>query len=176
MAIVGIWSYGIMSGFDAPIVRAAVMGTIAFTAQEIGKVYDAGRALIISALLMILVKPEWIADLGFILSFTATASMLLLDESLRIFFKKVPAFLRSDLSASLSAQIGVAPILFASFGQFNILSPLYNIAVLWTIPLITMIGMISGIVSLIYVPLARLILFLVYPFTAWFIFSTNLIR
>ena len=172
-ALIGIWSYSILSGFDAPIIRASIMGSIDFTAQEFGKLYSAGRALIITSILMILVKPEWIFDLGFILSFVATASILLMDEPIRNFFNKVPSFLRTDLSSSLSAQLGVAPILFASFRQFNVLSPLYNLAVLWTIPIITLIGMISGIISLVYVPLARLILYTSYPFTSWFVICTT---
>lgn len=174
-ALLGIWSYSVLSGFDAPIIRASIMGSIAFVAQELGRMYYAGRALIITAVLMVFIKPEWAIDLGFILSFVATASILLIEEPVRNLFKKVPSFLRSDLSATLSAQIGVTPILYASFGQFNILSPLYNVAVLWTIPIITLIGMISGIVSLLFVPLGQLILFLAYPFTSWFIFCTTII-
>ena len=173
LALAGIWSYSILSGFDAPIIRASIMGSLTFIAQELGKLYYAGRALIFTAVLMLFIKPEWINDLGFILSFVATASIMLLDESFRKLFKRLPDLLRSDLSASLSAQIGVAPILYASFGQFNIFSPLYNIAVLWTIPIITMIGMISGIIGLVYVPVGQLIILLVYPFTSWFIFCTT---
>ncbi len=176
LALLGIWTYSIMSGFDAPIIRASIMGSITFVAQELGKLYYAGRALIFSAIIMIFFKPEWLIDLGFLLSFVATTSILLLNDSIYNFFKKVPDILRSDLSSSLSAQIGVAPILFASFGQFNILSPLYNLAVLWTIPIITLIGMISAIVSLMYVPAAQILLFLVYPFTSWFITITTFLQ
>jgi competence protein ComEC len=172
-ALIGIWLYSFLSGFDAPIIRASIMGSLAFVAQELGRLYYAGRTLVLTALLMILIKPEWIVDLGFVLSFVATASILLLDEPMKKMFRKIPPFLRSDLSATISAQIGVAPILFASFGQFNLLSPLYNLAVLWTIPIITLIGMMAGIISLIFVPVGRLILYLAYPFTSWFIFVTT---
>jgi len=171
--LVGIWLYSILSGFDAPLVRASIMGSIAFTAQELGKLYYAGRALVITAALMVFIKPEWIFDLGFILSFVATASILLIEEPIKNKLVLIPGILRSDLSATLSAQLGVAPILYASFGQFNILSPLYNVSVLWTIPIITLIGMISGIISFMCVPLATLILYLTYPFTSWFIFCTT---
>ncbi len=172
-AFIGIWIYAFLSGLDAPIVRAGIMGSLTFIAQELGKMYYAGRALIFTSVLMVFIKPEWISDLGFILSFVATASILLLDEPLRNMFKKVPDILKGDLSSSLSAQIGVAPILYASFGQFNILSPLYNLLVLWTVPIVTVVGMVAGIVSLIFVPLGQYLLYLVYPFTSWFIFWTT---
>jgi hypothetical protein len=80
----------------------------------------------------------------------------------------VPRFLRQDLSTTIAAQIGVAPIIWATFGQFNLLSPLINAAVLWTIPLITIIGMVAGIISLIVPQIASLILYLTYPLTSWF--------
>jgi len=67
-AIVGIWGYSLMSGMDAPIVRAAIMGSITFGAQAFGRVYLASRALFMSVILMLLVNPLWINDLGFILS------------------------------------------------------------------------------------------------------------
>jgi predicted membrane metal-binding protein len=44
-ALAGIWIYAILSGFEAPIVRAAIMGSFAFTAQGLGRLYGALRAL-----------------------------------------------------------------------------------------------------------------------------------
>jgi ComEC/Rec2-related protein len=174
LALVGIWSYAILSGFDAPIIRAAVMGSIAFTAQEIGRLYLAWRALVLSALAMIFIKPDWIVDLGFILSFVATASLMLFEARIRKFLHRVPSIIRQDLSTTLAAQIGVAPILFASFGQFNVLSPLVNALILWTIPPITIIGMIGGTLGMIFEPAGRLVLLLSYPLTSWFILMIQL--
>lgn len=171
LALIGIWGYSLMSGFDAPIVRAAVMGSIAFTAQEIGRIYFAWRALIFSVIGMLLIKPVWITDLGFILSFVATASLMLFESKINKLIHFVrPNFLKKDLSTTLAAQIGVAPILFATFGQFNILSPIINALVLWTVAPITIIGMLGGMAGLIFEPAGRLILLLSYPLTSWFIF------
>lgn len=175
LALVLIWLYALMSGFDAPIVRAAVMGSIAFSAQELGKLYYAWRSLFLSGTAMLLAKPEWITDLGFILSFIATLSLMLFNNKIyawirRISFTKyVPDFFRRDLATTLAAQIGVAPILYVTFGQFNPLSPLINAAVLWTIPLITVFGMISGFFGLLFEPLGRFTLLTIYPLTSWFV-------
>jgi len=169
ITLIGIWMYALLSGFDAPIVRAAIMGSIAFSAQELGRVNSAWRGLVLSALIMILIKPEWIVDLGFILSFVATASLMLFEERIEKVLKFVPLVFRENLSTSLAAQIGVAPILLVTFGQFNPLSPVINALVLWTIAPITIIGMIGGILGLIFVPLGRLVLYLSYPLTSVFI-------
>ena len=86
----------------------------------------------------------------------------------------VPTFFREGLSTSLAAQIGVAPILFYTFGQLNLLSPIINALILWTIAPISLIGMLGGLIGIIFEPLGKLILILVYPLTAWFIYMIEL--
>ncbi|MFC1710119.1 ComEC/Rec2 family competence protein, partial [Patescibacteria group bacterium] len=81
---------------------------------------------------------------------------------------------REGLSTSLSAQIGVTPVLFLAFGRYSFISPVVNALVLWTVAPITVIGMIAGIVSIITLQLGKLILLLVYPLTSWFIWIVNL--
>jgi len=172
-ALAGIWIYAIMSGFDAPIIRAAIMGSIAFTAQVLGRINYAWRGLFISALVMLIVRPDWISDYGFILSFVATASLLLFQKKIENKLPRLPKIVKEDFSTSLAAQIGVAPILYATFGQFNIFSPFINAAILWTIAPITIIGMVAGIVSYISIWLGQAILMLTYPLTWWFIGVVN---
>ena len=149
IALAGIWIYAFLSGFEAPLVRAALMGSITFTAQEFGRLTSAAKALAASALAMLIYNPLWLIDLGFILSFVATASLLLFQKPIEQKFRFWPKplnFLKGGLTTSLAAQIGVAPILFVTFGQFNILSPVANMLILWTIPLIMIIAGIGGVV------------------------------
>ena len=88
--------------------------------------------------------------------------------------KIIPASFREGLSTSLAAQVGVAPIIFVTFGQFNVLSPIINALVLWTIPYIMVIGAIGGIIGLIVPVLGRLIMFALYPLIYWFVQIINL--
>lgn len=174
LALLGVWVYALISGFDAPIVRAAVMGSIAFWAQAVGRLSFAWRALILSAFLMLLLKPLWLTDLGFILSFSATVSLMLFEAKIRKRIRYVPSIFREGLSTSLAAQILIAPIMFVTFGQFSLISPLVNALVLWTVPGITMIGMFSGILGLVWPGLGRLLLYLSYPLTSWFVFIVEI--
>lgn len=175
LALAGVWLYALLAGFEAPVVRAATMGSITFTAQELGRLNSAFRALTITALLLILLRPDWLTDLGFIMSFTATASMIIFMPIMQKVFRKAPSIIKEDLGTTLSAQIGVAPILYYSFGQFNLLSPIINVLVLWTVVPITLIGMIAGIIGTFAEPLGRLILLLTYPLTLWFISVVRII-
>ena len=60
-----------------------------------------------------------------------------------------------------------------TFGQFNILSPIINALILWTIPYIMVLGALGGIIGLIVPVLGRLILFVSFPFLSWF---TNILE
>lgn len=169
MSLAGIFCYVIISGFDAPIVRAGIMGSIAFLAQERGRIANTWRILIYSGLIMLLIKPVWITDLGFILSFVATMSLMLFQKKIDLKLKFVPNILREGLSTSLAAQIGVFPIIFATFGQFNPLSPIINALILWTIPYIMVLGAVGGVVGLIVPVLGRLVLLILYPLLWYFV-------
>jgi len=169
VAILGIWIYVALAGFDAPLVRAAIMGSIAFSALKLGRAYLAWRGLLISAFIMLMLNPSYLSNLGFILSFTATASLMLFESQISRLIHFVPHIFREGLSTSLAAQIGVAPILYYSFGEFNLLSPLINALLLWTIPYITIIGVLAGLTGLILLPIGKLILLVIYPLTEYFV-------
>jgi competence protein ComEC len=167
--IFGIILYLFISGFDAPLIRAAIMASILFLSQEAGRIVNTWRVLVFAAGLMLLYNPDWITDIGFILSFVSTASLMLFEKRIRNYLKKVPEVLKEGLSTSLAAQIGVAPILFVTFGQFNIWSPLVNALVLWTVPILMVLGTVGGVVGLMIPFLGRMVLWLSYPLLWWFV-------
>ena len=167
--ILGIILYLFLSGFEAPLVRAAVMALLAFWAAETGRLVTAWRILFLTAALMLVIEPDWITDIGFALSFVSTASIMLFEKKIAKRLKFVPQILKEGLTTSFAAQIGVAPILFVTFGQFNIWSPLINALVLWTIPYIMILGSIGGVIGLAFPFLGKMILWLSYPLNWWFV-------
>jgi competence protein ComEC len=161
--------YLFVSGFDAPLIRAAVMALLAFTAQETGRLINAWRVLILTGAFMLIYNPDWLIDIGFILSFASTASIMLFQKRITGFLKRVPEIIKEDFATTLAAQIGVTPILFVTFGQFNIWSPIANILVLWTVPGIMILGAVGGVMGLIVPDLGKLIIYLCYPILWWFV-------
>ena len=146
----------------------ALMG-IWIYAQELGRIYSAFRALVGSAGTLLIIRPDWFTDLGFILSFVATLSLIIFVPKIERLFRSWPKIVKQDLVTTLSAQIGVAPILYYYFGQFNVFSPIANVLVLWTVVPITILGMVSGIIGTFSEPIGKSVLLLVYPLTSWFI-------
>jgi competence protein ComEC len=170
-ALAGIWLYVLLSGIQAPVVRAALMSSFVFTFQAKGRLVSGATVLFISALIMLIIVPSWIGDIGFILSFVATASLTLFENKVRRLLSFMPNILqfREGLSTTLAAQLGVTPILFVTFGQFNVFSPIINALVLWTVPYIMIIGIVGGAVGLILPILGQGIVYLTYPLTWWFV-------
>jgi competence protein ComEC len=165
---VSIFIYVCLSGFDPPIVRAAIMAGVVYLGQLFGRVVSTIRVLLITIMLMIIIFPYWLLDIGFILSAIATLSLILFEKSVRKRLSLVPAIFKESLSTTLAAQIGVTPILYVTFGSIYILSPIVNALVLWTIPLITILGMISAITFPIFPWVSKITLYLAYPLTSWF--------
>ena len=174
LTLLGIWAYVMLSGFDAPLVRAGIMGSITFSAQIFGKLSSAIRALLIGAALMLIVRPFWIYDLGFMLSFLATASLILFEPYLNRKIHFVPSLLRESLSTTLAAQIGVVIPLYHVFGTVSLLSPLTNTLVLWTVPVIMVIGSVSSVLFVVSESLAKLVLVTAYPVMWWFVGVVNI--
>ncbi|MBI2007303.1 MAG: ComEC/Rec2 family competence protein [Candidatus Blackburnbacteria bacterium] len=160
-ALAAVWIYVFLVGWQPAIVRAGIMGSVAFLAQATGKEFDAWRALFISAGAMLLLEPQWLFDVGFQLSFAATAGILAFSTRIHQLIVLIPRVIRENLATTLGAQIAVSPILFFNFGQISLISPLVNALVLWTVPFIMAGGMIVGALGAMWEPLGQV--------AAWFV-------
>ena len=155
LSFLGILAYTLMAGAEPPVVRAAIMGSLAFLAQFLGREKDAWRALFFAGGVMLLASPLILFDLGFQLSFLATAGILFLGPRLNGKIFRLPG-LGENLRTTLAAQLGVLPILLTNFGQISFLSPLINVLVLPVVPLIMVLGAITALFGLIWQPLAQI--------------------
>ncbi len=147
-----VWSYVLLIGADPPIVRAAVMGSILIFAQSLGREFDVWRALVIAGAIMLFIYPLWLFDLGFQLSFLATAGIVGLGKKTEDLVNKIkylPAVFKSALAVTLAAQVAVTPLLFITFGEVSLVSPLVNTLVLWTVPFIMLGGFLLGILGVL---------------------------
>lgn len=156
-----IWFYSIMTGLNPPIVRAAVMASFVYLGQIFGRKTNSGRILFIAALIMLIFEPFLLWDVGFQLSFLATAGLVFIQPYLSnsgfILFKS------SNFSSTMAAQIMTLPVLIAGFGQFNLASPFINLLILWPIPFILEIGFIIGFLGLLWTSLAIIPSYLAFP-------------
>lgn len=166
VSVLGILFYAILSGLQASIVRASIMGIMLFVAQFFGRQYLAAYGLFLTALLMLFYNPATLFDIGFQLSFLSTLGILTLQPLLS--FKKFENIISDDVKTTTCAQIATLPIMLVNFGQYGMLSILVNGLVLWTIPILMILGASGTIVGFIFAPLAKIFLLLSLPFLIFF--------
>jgi len=169
LGLVGIAFYTFLVGADAPAVRAAIMASAAFFATLLGRQRFPLYFLASAAFLMILVKPAVVGDTGFQLSFLATTGVILFQEKILHFFRFLPRVISDDLATTLAAQSLVVPVIFYHFGSVSAMSPVANAAVLWTIPLVTILGFVFLAVSFIAPFLASLLAWVLWAFLTVFV-------
>lgn len=157
-AVLVILGFVLMTGGEASVVRAAIMGMLLLVAREAGRVFSVRNAVMCAALLMVLANPKVLVfDIGFQLSFLAFLGIAYLRPALISFFKiseepGLPAqagFLswRDNLVTTAAAQLAVAPLLIVSFGGFSILSLLANVVILELIPVTMGLGFLLAFLS-----------------------------
>ena len=167
LSITGIIFYAFLAGFSASIVRASIMGIIVFSSQILGRQSYASYGLFLTAFIMLFLSPGLIFDIGFQLSFAATAGLLYI-RPLFIFrkLKKIP--FSEDILITLSAQIATLPILLANFGTYSIWSVVVNGLVLWTVPILMIVGGLGALSGLVFEPVGKVFLYLCLPFLLYF--------
>lgn len=171
IALLGILVYVLMVGAEAPAVRAGLMASMIFVGQWFGREANPGGPLLLTAMMMLLISPLILFDIGFQLSFAATAGLIWLHPLLLTKLStlgKIPV-LGEGLLVTISAQLATLPILLVNFGQFSWLSPLVNALVLPLIPLLMVFGFIIAGLSFFSSFLAQLLSWLVWPFLSWFV-------
>lgn len=172
IALAGIAVYTIMAGADPPIVRAAIMGSLAYIGQFLGKPYHGFWGLLLAGGAMLLVSPEMLFDIGFQLSFAATAGILtltpLLQQLFSSRFRLLRARLPDEVAVTFAAQIAVLPILLMHFGAVSLTSLLVNVIVAGIIPMIMGMGGLLGLVGLVWMALGQVVALLAWvPLTVF---------
>lgn len=142
LSILGIIFYAILAGLEPSIIRASIMGIMVLSAQIFGRQVWPTYTLLLTAILMLLFDPGLIFDVGFQLSFLATIGLLYIKP----FFNHR---ILDNFQTTIFAQSATLPVLIANFGYYSIWSVLVNALVLWTVPLIMILGGIAAFFSLI---------------------------
>lgn len=157
----------ILAGASSTAIRAGIMAIIVLFARLTGRTYDAGRALVVAALLMISYDPRVISDISFQLSFIATFGVLFVSPKTINWIRFLPVRFnfRELVATTIAATITVLPILLYSTGILSLVSLPANIFILPIIPLtmffsflVGMFGFISPVISLPFGIIADLLL------------------
>lgn len=150
-SVCGIILFVAMVGAEPPAVRSLIMAVIALLGIILGRSYDAGRALFIAIVLMLLESPAIYSNPSFILSCLATFGIIFFTPlvSLVFYFLTNKYNFRELFSTTISAQFSVTPYLIYLTGLLSVTALPANILILPVVPFIMIFGFISVLASFI---------------------------
>ena len=162
--LIAIWLYVLLVGMPVSVVRSAFMLTV-YGLLSIGHRNKMSvNALAFTAIVMLMCNPEWLFDIGFQLSFMAVLAILLFvplfEDVFSAKYLQEHRWVRRIwglVAVSVSAQIGVAPLIAYYFGRLSTYFLLTNFIVLPAAYLI--LGF--SLIVLLFPSLAYILLYIV---------------
>jgi competence protein ComEC len=163
----------LLAGPQPSVVRAVLMGAVAFALQESGRRSRPLAVLLLCLVVMLLFRPGWLLDVGFQLSVAATAGLLVsarpLEQTLQ---RRLPAWGAAALAVPVAASLWTLPLQLLHFGVLPIYAVPANVLVSPLLTPLTLGAMAMALaavmappllapLSWVLVPLARLFVWLV---------------
>ncbi|HQA73547.1 ComEC/Rec2 family competence protein [Flavobacterium sp.] len=152
LIILTLWAFALLAGLSPSIVRSATMFSFLTVGMNIKRTVNIYHTLLVSMLLILLISPSFIYDIGFQLSYLAVFFILLLQPILKSIWKpknKILNYFWDIITVSTAAQIGVMPLSIYYFHQFPGLFFLTNMIVLPLLSVIMAIGILVLVLSVI---------------------------
>jgi competence protein ComEC len=137
--IVLLLFYSLLVEGRASVFRATIMALTFLTSKLLWRQAHLLNTISFSAFVLLLSNPFYLFEMGFDLTFAATLSIILFYPKLLSFLPRLPLKVSELFALSLTAQLGVLPLLAASFNRVTFAALLLNF------PAIPLIGVIMGV-------------------------------
>ncbi|GAA0747418.1 ComEC/Rec2 family competence protein [Clostridium oceanicum] len=155
--------YIMFTGIKPSCLRAFVMIIVLKLSKICFKEYDSVSALSLAAIIILLIKPYYILNAGFILSFLSTLGIILYYKKIQRVFYKIPKILNESLSLTLSSQVYSFPYICFSIKKFGLGFILGNLILVPIYGIIVLIGNLSLVlikISFVFSILSKFIYFI----------------
>ncbi len=124
--IFAIWCFVIIAGSPISAVRAAIMTSMIIISELFDDNCSSINSLSFAGLILLIMRPTTLFDVGFQLSFTSVLFIILFSEKIhlpfskhRTFFKNVIRGIVSIIIISTIAQLATSPLLLYHFGRVS---------------------------------------------------------
>ena len=128
-----LWSFALLAGLSPSVVRAVSMFSFVAIGLQLKRRTSVLNTLFASLLILLLINPYYIFQVGFQLSYSAVFSIVIFQPYIASLFRtknKISGYLWKIASVTIAAQIGVLPLSLFYFHQFPGLFILSNILIL----------------------------------------------
>jgi competence protein ComEC len=151
--------YSLLVEGRASVFRATIMALAYLLSRLLWREARLLNSISGSAFVLLLSNPFYLFDLGFELTFAATLSIILFYRRLLDFLPRLPLRMTDLFAVSVTAQLGVLPLIAASFNRVTFSALLLNF------PAIPLIGVVmgAGFIFLAVSPLSSVLAALMAP-------------
>ncbi|ERN42102.1 comEC/Rec2-related protein [Rubidibacter lacunae KORDI 51-2] len=142
--------YAGLTGASPSVLRAAFMGAVVLVAMAGDRKVNAVGSLLLAAVLLLLVNPLWIADLGFQLSFLSALGLLVTVEPIAWWLNWLPVRIAGIVAVPVAVLPWVLPLQLHAFG---VVAPYSIVASIITTPLVILVsygGMLGAAAAAIW--------------------------
>lgn len=162
MISVVLFFYAYICTFSYSILRACIMSIVLIASNNMpSRRYDTFSALGLAGIIIFFLNPFCVFDVGFLLSFSSVAGIVILYSPIKNMFDKMklPPKIADSLAISTSVLIETAFVMSYFFGNINLVSLLANLIIL---PIFTICFVAIFIISVLSVILP-FVVFLLTP-------------
>jgi competence protein ComEC len=169
LAAVALVAFVIVVQPTASVLRAAVMGAIALAGMLSSRRRQAIPALSASVLVLLAVAPQLAVDVGFALSASATAALVVVAPawSRRLVSRGCPKPLADALAVACAAHVVTAPLVAGISGRVSLVAVVANLAVAALIAPITVLGTAAAALCMLWPAGAQLLIRFTGPELWW---------
>ena len=155
----GVFLFMAVTGFVPSVSRSGIMCLIYLLGIILVKKADSLNSLGIAVLVLCVINPYAAADMGFLLSVSATLGLILLTvpitNRLKLFYRNLPFgkrvlnFLSGVVATTISATLFTLPVTILAFGSISLISPLANLLELFPSTLLMGCALFSSLLHLV---------------------------
>lgn len=147
VAGLAVAGYVVLVGASPAVVRAALMAGALLVSRLGGSPAHAASALMAAVVVMLVVSPAALWDVGFQLSALATGGLIILGAPLEQRLTRWPGWIRTPVALTVAAQLATLPVLLATFEQVSLVAPLANVVVVPLVPAVMAGSALAAIVG-----------------------------
>ncbi|MFC6286681.1 ComEC/Rec2 family competence protein [Nocardioides sp. GCM10027113] len=149
VAAAGIVGFVLLARTEPSVVRAAAMGTVALLAMGTDGRRRGTRTLGAAVVGLLLVDPTLAVSVGFALSVSATAGILLLAPVWRDGLARwLPRWVAEAVAVPTAAQLACTPLVAAISGEVSLVAVVANLLVAPAVGPATVLGLAGGLAGL----------------------------
>ncbi len=175
LAVGAMLLFLLLAGPQPSVVRAVLMGGAAFAVLESGARSRPLGVLLLSVLVMLLVQPAWLLDVGFQLSVAATAGLLFTARDLEaVLARRLPRWAAAGLAVPLAASLWTLPLQWLHFGTVPLYAVPANLVVAPLLTPLTLGAMAMALAAVLLPPLLPLLAWPLLPLTDLLLGATRL--